>query len=102
MKFNYIRRPDGRPFAVIATDLEEGSSLRVAYSVCNPADQFIKSRARQIAVGRLEIPEKSVCLHVTPENRNAHALRALAYEYLANNEETPRRLRKVLAKYRTV
>lgn len=96
-KYNYLRNSaTNQPFAVVATELVEGNQLRIGYAVCNPHDQFVKSKARQIAVGRML--KSGYVVPFAPNQRDAHSLRGLALATLVEDFQVPQRLRKAAAK----
>ena len=95
-KYNYLRSPVNRqPFAVVATSLV-GNELHVGYAVCNPHDQFNKSKARQIAVGRMQ--KNAHVVTFGDNQRNAHTLRELTLRVLVQDFQVPQRLRKAATK----
>lgn len=52
IRWFYVRDKDGKPVACIATK-RENQSIAIAFSVCNPVDQWNKKIARDKAIGRV-------------------------------------------------
>lgn len=93
LRTNYEYKKKSTPLGCVAISLTDNKN-RVTYqvSVCNPADDFNRSQARQLALGRLiEKPKTTVVGVADPTMHDITRAVMLAVE---NDPEVPSRARK--------
>ena len=66
MRIFYLRDETNFPTACVATEKEDDGQIRFAVSTWNPVDEFSRSMARRIAIGRLDAKNRGWSINGPP------------------------------------
>lgn len=92
LRSNYEPRHKSAPIGCVAIQVNDKGRLSYQVSVCNPADNFDRAQARQLALGRLvEKPFDTIVPEVNP---TMHDITRAAMLALEKNGKVATRARK--------